>query len=188
MHIKRRVLGGLAALLAAVPVVLAVTTSPTQAIGPAQLPVTVTNNTGRGDAVYLYVLGVNLSTGKLGYVNSAGTFTAWSGGANPPAPAPDVSIAGPGNGGSTTIRFPRGFSGRVYFSFGEKLKLYLTPDGLVQPAPWAAGDGNQNILFDWSEFTLQRRGAVAQQLAGRHVRGATRRHRDRGDRHHQAHR
>jgi len=29
----------------------------------------------------------------------------------------------------------------------------LTPDGLVQPAPWAAGDANQNILFDWSEFT-----------------------------------
>ncbi|MGI5242675.1 beta-1,3-glucanase family protein [Dactylosporangium sp. CA-139066] len=123
------------------------------AIGPAILPVTVTNNTGRGDAVYLYVLGVNLSSGRLGYVNSAGTFTAWSGGAIPPAPAPDVSIGGPGNGGSTTIRFPRGFSGRVYFSFGDKLKFFITPDGLVQPAPWAAGDPNQNILFDWSEFT-----------------------------------
>ena len=41
----------------------------------------------------------------------------------------------------------------MYFSLGEKLKFFLTPDGLVQPAPWAAGDPNQNILFDWSEFT-----------------------------------
>jgi hypothetical protein len=103
--------------------------------------------------VYLYVLGVNLSSGRLGYLNSAGTFTAWSGGTIPPSPAPDVSIGGPGNGGSTTLRFPRGFSGRVYFSLGERLKFFITPDGLVQPAPWAAGDANQNILFDWSEFT-----------------------------------
>ena len=41
----------------------------------------------------------------------------------------------------------------MYFSFGDKLDFRLTPDGLVQPAPWADGDPNQNILFDWSEFT-----------------------------------
>lgn len=23
----------------------------------------------------------------------------------------------------------------------------------MQPAPWAGGDSNRNILFDWSEFT-----------------------------------
>ncbi|GAA2342966.1 hypothetical protein GCM10010170_027390 [Dactylosporangium salmoneum] len=144
---------GLATAVAATAVVVAGAAPAAHAVGPALLPVTVTNSTGRGDTVYLYVLGVNLATGKLGYVNSAGTFTQWSGGAIPPSAAPDVSIGGPGNGGSTTIRFPRGFSGRVYFSFGEKLKFFLTPDGLVQPAPWAAGDANQNILFDWSEFT-----------------------------------
>lgn len=133
------------------PVVITVT--PAGAVGPALLPVTVTNDTGRGESVYLYITGVNLNTGRLGYVNAAGTFTAWSGGQIPPAPAPDIAIGGPGNGGSTTIRFPRGFSGRVWFSFGEKLKFFLTPDGLVQPAPWASGDPNYNILFDWSEFT-----------------------------------
>lgn len=151
MRIRRRVLGALAAMAVAVPI--AVTAAAAQAIGPALLPVTVTNSTGRGEAVYLYVIGIQLSTGRLGYVNAAGTFTPWSGGQIPPAPAPDVSIGGPGNGGSTTIRFPRGFSGRVYFSMGEKLKFFLTPDGLVQPAPWASGDPNYNILFDWSEFT-----------------------------------
>jgi hypothetical protein len=149
----RTVLRALAALALTVPIVAAVAPPAAQAVGPDILPVTFTNNTGRSDAVYLYVLGTQLSTGKLGYVNQAGVFTAWSGGQNPPSPAPDVSIPGPGNGGSTTIRFPRNLSGRVYFSLGEKLKFFLTPDGLVQPAPWAAGDANQNILFDWSEFT-----------------------------------
>jgi hypothetical protein len=135
------------------PVVAVVSPPAAQAVGPNILPVTVTNSTGRGDAVYLYVIGIQLSSGRLGYVNQSGAFTAWSGGQIPPSPAPDVSIAGAGNGGSTTINFPRGFSGRVYFSFGEKLKFFLTPDGLVQPAPWASGDANYNILFDWSEFT-----------------------------------
>jgi hypothetical protein len=134
------------------------TTAPTAAPSPPPasnlLPVTVTNKTGRSDAVYLYVLGVNLSTGKLGYVDKDGAFTAWSGGATVPVPAPDVSIAGPGNGGATTIKVPKGLSGRLYMSFGKKLDFRLTTDGLVQPAPWAAGDPNHDILFDWSEFTL----------------------------------
>ncbi len=118
------------------------------------LPVMVKNDTGRGDNVFLYVLGVNLTTGKLGYVNAAGAFTAWSGGASTPVPAPDVSIPGPGNGASTTLELPKNLSGRLYMSFGKKLDFRLTTDGLVQPAPWAGGDPNHDILFDWSEFTL----------------------------------
>ena len=124
----------------------------------ATLPVTVTNNTGRNDAVFLYVLGTNLQTGKLGYVNAAGDFTAWTGGSSNPVPAPDVSIPGPGNGGHTTIKVPKGLSGRLYMSFGSKLDFRLTTDGLVQPAPWAGGDPNHDILFDWSEFTLDNGG------------------------------
>ena len=149
---RTRFAAACAALAIAVTTAVAVA-APAQAAGPDRLPVTLTNSSGRGDAVYVYVLGTNLSTGRLGYVNAAGTFTAWPAGANPPSPAPDVSIAGPGNGGSTTIQVPRGISGRIYFALGEKLKFFLTPDGLVQPAPWAAGDANRNILFDWSEFT-----------------------------------
>jgi hypothetical protein len=149
---RRRIVSALAALAVTVPVAASVA-SPAQAVGPNLLPVTVTNSTGRGEAVYLYVIGINLNTNRLGYVNQGGTFTPWPAGQIPPSPAPDVAIGGPGNGGKTTIQFPRGFSGRVYFSLGEKLKFFLTPDGLVQPAPWAGGDANQNILFDWSEFT-----------------------------------
>jgi hypothetical protein len=143
----------LAALAVAVPVAVSAMASPAHAIGPNLLPFTVTNNTGRGDAVYLYVLGVNLSTGRLGYVNAGGTFTPWAAGSLPPSAAPDVSIPGPGNGGSTTVQLPRGLSGRVYMSLGEKLKFFLTPDGLVQPDMANNSDPNHNILFDWSEFT-----------------------------------
>src|ERR1700761_4915241 len=124
----------------------------------APLPFTVTNQTGRGDAVFLYVLGTNLTTGKLGYANASGQFTEWTGGAATPVPAPDVSIPGPANGASTTIQIPRNMSGRIYESIGQKLVFKLTTDGLVQPAPWAAGDPNANILFDWSEFTLNSSG------------------------------
>jgi hypothetical protein len=149
---RTRVFGALAAL--AVAVTTAVAAAPAaSAVGPDRLPVTITNSSGRGEAVYVYVLGTNLSTGRLGYVNAAGAFTPWPAGANPPSPAPDVAITGPGNGASTTIQVPRGISGRIYFALGQKLKFFLTPDGLVQPAPWAAGDANHDILFDWSEFT-----------------------------------
>ncbi|WP_067494537.1 beta-1,3-glucanase family protein [Actinoplanes sp. TFC3] len=158
MRTRRRLLQTLAALAMSVPAAVAAVASPAQAVGPAVLPVTITNNTGRGEAVYVYVIGVNLNTGRLGYVNNAGTFSNWPAGSNPPSAAPDVSQGGPGNGGSTTVRFPLGFSGRVYFSLGEKIKFFLTPDGLVQPAPWATGDPNYNILFDWSEFTYNNDG------------------------------
>ncbi|GAA4258995.1 glycoside hydrolase family 64 protein [Dactylosporangium darangshiense] len=152
MRLRTKLLGAAALLAAAVPVAIAAMPA-AQATGPNLLPFTVTNTTGRGDSVYLYVLGTNLSTGRLGYVDAGGAFTAWSPGTNPPMPAPDVSIPGPVNGASKTIQLPRGLSGRVYMSLGERLRFFLTPDGLVQPAPWAAGDPNHDILFDWSEFT-----------------------------------
>ena len=152
---------------ATVPTTAPTTTAPTtgapttppatkESVPPAgdRLPVTVTNRTGRAGPVYLYVLGVNLATGKLGYVDASGAFTPWTGGGQVPAPAPDVSIPGPANGASTTIKVLKNISGRIYFSFGRKLDFRITADGLVQPAPWAGGDPNRDILFDWSEFTL----------------------------------
>jgi hypothetical protein len=131
-------------------------TTPAATVPPASnlLPVTVTNRSGRNEPVFLYVLGVNLETGKLGYVDAGGGFTPWTGGGAVPVPAPDVSIPGPANGSSTTIKVLKNLSGRIYFSFGRKLDFRITSGGLVQPAPWAGGDPNRDILFDWSEFTL----------------------------------
>jgi len=46
------------------------------------------------------------------------------------------------------------FSGRIYFSYGQKIVFKLTTGGLVQPAVQNPSDPNRNILFDWSEYTL----------------------------------
>ena len=154
MRLNRAVLAGLAVAAVAVPATAMVMPSAQAAAGPDLLPLTITNNSGRSDAVHLYVLGTNLGTGKLGYVDAAGTFTAWTGGSNPPSPAPDVSIAGPANGASVTVQVPRGLSGRVYMSFADKLDFKLTEEGVAQPAPWAKNDPSADKLFDWSEFTF----------------------------------
>ncbi|MGR3874981.1 glycoside hydrolase family 64 protein [Streptomyces graminifolii] len=120
---------------------------------PATIPLKITNNSGRGDAVYIYDLGTNLATGQQGWADANGTFHAWPAGGNPPTPAPDASIPGPAAGQTSTIRIPK-FSGRIYFSYGQKLVFKLTTGGLVQPAVQNPSDPNRNILFNWSEYTL----------------------------------
>ncbi|MFJ2158672.1 glycoside hydrolase family 64 protein [Streptomyces sp. NPDC087856] len=120
---------------------------------PATIPLKITNNSGRGDAVYIYDLGTNLATGQQGWADANGTFHAWPAGGNPPTPAPDASIPGPAAGQTSTIRIPK-FSGRIYFSYGQKLVFKLTTGGLVQPAVQNPTDPNRNILFNWSEYTL----------------------------------
>lgn len=154
MRTRRRSLLTLGALAVMIPagITAAVTYSARAAVGDT-IPLTFTNNSGRSDQLYLYVLGQSLTSNQLGHADAEGRFTAWSGGANPPVAAPDVSIPGPKNGESVTIKIPK-LSGRIYFSLGEKLKFFLTPDGLVQPAPWNPSDPNHDILFDWSEYTL----------------------------------
>ncbi|HET9059551.1 MAG TPA: beta-1,3-glucanase family protein, partial [Acidimicrobiales bacterium] len=133
--------------------------SASAATAPPELPVAVTNNSGTADATYVYIIGHNTSTNQDGYIDGSGTFHAWSYPSSIPAgqpnPAtPDFSIAGPGNGASEDIYLPQNIAGgRIYMSFGAKLQFFLTTNGLVQPAPWASGDPNQNTLFDWVEFT-----------------------------------
>ncbi|MFI9583770.1 glycoside hydrolase family 64 protein [Streptomyces sp. NPDC052236] len=120
---------------------------------PATIPLELKNSSGRAGQVYIYTIGTELSTGRQGWADANGTFHAWPAGANPPSPAPDASIAGPANGQSKTIRMPK-FSGRVYFSYGQKLVFKLAPGGLVQPAVQNPSDPNRNILFNWTEYTL----------------------------------
>ncbi|ALG15466.1 glycoside hydrolase family 64 protein [Kibdelosporangium phytohabitans] len=143
-----------AALVAAVTVAAGLTAvAPAAQAVPATIPLQITNRSGRGDAVYIYNLGTELSTGRQGWADANGTFHPWPAGGNPPAPAPDASIAGPANGQTRTIRMPK-FSGRIYFSYGQKLVFKLTTGGLVQPAVRNPADPNVNILFSWSEYTL----------------------------------
>ncbi|MEU0477111.1 glycoside hydrolase family 64 protein [Streptomyces olivaceus] len=124
---------------------------------PATIPLKITNNAGRGDAVYVYNLGTSLTTGQQGWADANGTFHAWPAGGNPPTPAPDASIPGPAAGQTKTIRIPK-LSGRIYFSYGQKIDFRLTTGGLVQPAVQNPSDPNRNILFNWSEYTLNNAG------------------------------
>ncbi|WP_374200173.1 glycoside hydrolase family 64 protein [Streptomyces sp. AC555_RSS877] len=126
--------------------------SPAQAV-PATIPLKITNNSARSGPVYVYNLGTLLSTGQQGWADAGGTFHPWPAGGNPPTPAPDAAIPGPAAGQSATIRIPK-FSGRIYFSYGQKLVFRLTTGGLVQPAVQNPSDPNRNILFNWSEYTL----------------------------------
>ncbi|MEU8227720.1 glycoside hydrolase family 64 protein [Kribbella sp. NPDC048915] len=153
MRFRTRVLGVVTAALAVAGVLTATPDRSADAAVPATIPLTITNNSGRGDPVYIYNLGTNLATGQQGWADTSGTFHAWPAGGNPPIPAPDASIQGPANGQSLTIQMPK-FSGRVYFSYGQKLVFKLTTGGLVQPAVQNPSDPNRNILFHWSEYTL----------------------------------
>ncbi|MGA5039622.1 glycoside hydrolase family 64 protein [Streptomyces capoamus] len=137
-------LGGLLVLGAPVPAGAAV---------PDTVPLKITNNSGRSEPVYVYDLGTQLSSGRQGWADANGVFHAWPAGGNPPTPAPDAAIPGPAAGQSKTIRIPK-FSGRIYFSYGQKLDFRLTTGGLVQPAVQNPSDPNRNILFNWSEYTL----------------------------------
>jgi len=120
---------------------------------PTTIPLNFTNNSGRSDQIYIYDIGTLLSTGQQGWADASGTFHAWPAGGNPPTAAPDASITGPANGQTMTLRMPK-FSGRVYFSYGQKLVFKLTTGGLVQPAVQNPSDPNVNILFNWTEYTL----------------------------------
>ncbi len=159
MRISRKPLYWLTAAVVSVPAVVALTIPTAQAESPDLLPITMTNDSGQSAQTFVYVLVTSLKTGKLGYVNGSGAFTEWSlPESTTPTPAPDVAIAGPATGADKQLLIPKESSGRVYVSLGEKLSFSLTRGGLVQPAPWAAADGNRDILFDWTEFTYNASG------------------------------
>ncbi|MFJ6728783.1 MULTISPECIES: glycoside hydrolase family 64 protein [unclassified Streptomyces] len=128
-----------------------------EAAVPDTIPFKITNNSARGETLYIYNLGTQLSSGRQGWGDANGTFHAWPGGAEPPVPAPDAAIVGPAPGQSATIRLPK-FSGRVYFSYGKKINFRLATGGLVQPAMQNPTDPNINTLFNWSEYTLNNDG------------------------------
>jgi hypothetical protein len=154
---RRRMLACLAAVAVSIPAGLVLAPAAPAGAVPATIPLLIKNNSGRSGPVYLYVLGESLTTKRLGYADANGTFREWPGAGVPPVDAPDVSIPGPSNGQEKIIRIPK-LSGRIYFSIGAKIpfKIVSTPigTGLVQPAPWAPNDPSRDILFDWSEYTL----------------------------------
>lgn len=153
MRSMTRVLVLAAAVVTAVASSVVSTAQPAAAV-PATIPLTITNTSGVDEPVYVYVLGTDLASGQDGWADATGTFHKWPSTGSVPIDAPDASIAGPANGQSITIRLPK-FSGRVYFSYGQKLDFKVVLDGrLVQPAVANPTDPNRDVLFNWTEYTL----------------------------------
>ncbi|MGK5440544.1 glycoside hydrolase family 64 protein [Micromonospora sp. URMC 105] len=161
MRVRRKVLAAMAtaAVTLAGGLAAVVSTSPVQAAVPgSSIPLVFKNNSGRSEQIYIYVLGTILDgSGRQGWADASGAFHQWPAGAPVPVPAPDASIPGPANGQTKTINLPK-FSGRVYFSYGQKLIFKLATGGLVQPSLANPTDPNTNILFNWSEYTLNNDG------------------------------
>ncbi|PNG16728.1 sugar hydrolase, partial [Streptomyces cahuitamycinicus] len=53
------------------------TGAPAHAAVPATIPLKITNNSARGEQLYIYNLGTELSTGRQGWADAAGTFHPW---------------------------------------------------------------------------------------------------------------
>ncbi|MBK3620203.1 sugar hydrolase, partial [Streptomyces sp. MBT98] len=81
MPALRRSLGALTAALA---LALGLTTglghTPAEAAVPATIPLTIKNDSGRADQIYVYNLGTELSTGRQGWADANGTFHPWPAG------------------------------------------------------------------------------------------------------------
>ncbi len=137
-------------------------------VDPSSLRIDLANNSGSDQPLHMYIVGTSTtitSGNKLGYVDRSGAFQLWPAvGGTTPVDAPDVAIDGPANGSTMTLHLPVGMSGRIYYALGHKLSFGLVgagdgTTGLIQPAPWNAGDKNHDTLFDWTEFTFTGGGA-----------------------------
>ncbi|MBO3089224.1 beta-1,3-glucanase family protein [Cellulomonas dongxiuzhuiae] len=155
-HIRPGLLSAVSAFVVAVLVAVGLPVPAHAAVG--MLPFTVTNSSGLSDETFLYVMARDQASGVQGWVDGAGTFHAFDmpevlEDGTPPPPAPDTAIPGPANGRTITLQLRAGLvSGRIYMSFGNELKFFLAPEGLVEPAGWVETDPNHDTLFDWVEF------------------------------------
>jgi hypothetical protein len=165
---RRAFLGGVAA--AAVGIPLAVSAVESSAFGatrddtatPADdgaLALTVVNQSDNyaNAAIWFYIVGTNLTSGKQSFVAPDGSLQEVALSDNGSDGFADLSIPLAGSG-NTSLNIPANMSGRVYFSLDDKLKFKVVADGagnaaLQYPAGWVSSDPSYNVLHDWIEFT-----------------------------------
>ena len=146
------VLGGAAAVAAAVPVGIAVTswTGDAKAAAPAGLRLSAVNKTGvHADSdLTMYVVGTD-PAGNQAFVRADGSLQTVSASLNGANGFADLSIPF-----GTTITLPK-MSGRVYFAAGAKLPFKVVNGSALQfPAGWVSSDPGFGVLHDWIEFTF----------------------------------
>lgn len=124
---------------------------------PTQLDTVLVNNSAT-NTVYAYVIGLDIADGLWTLVTADG-----QGVYKPPIPAQDHTelpvdcaiplnaIGAPGK----QIKVPRLVSGRIFFSYDQKLHLFTnTNGGFVMPSPFNPSDPNIDIQWTFCEFTL----------------------------------
>jgi hypothetical protein len=144
--------------------VLTVNSSPASTIYPGFIGTDLNNNTHgawRDDQIYIEILGSNVSTGALSWVNYDGTVTASSLADN------TASNAVTGPDGHTypnyaftlaqnhLLKLPPLNGGRIYVSLGAPMYIPIeagNPLGYAGPNPLNATDPNGNTHYDWYEF------------------------------------
>jgi len=119
------------------------------------LPLKIVNHTGSwsGHDIWVHVVGTELSSGRMGYLNADGNFVV--------SALSDNRSDGYTRYGmrlSSLKSLPlAALSGRVYISMGRQLKFKVvstdTGVGLQYPAGWVKTDPSYKILHDFFEFT-----------------------------------
>ena len=145
--------------------VLTVNSSPAYTLYPGFIGTDLNNNTHgawRDDQIYIEILGSNVSTGALSWVNYDGTVTAASLSDNTAANA----IKGP-NGqtypsyaftlaqSQHLLKLPPLNGGRIFVSLGAPMYIPIeagNPLGYAGPNPLNTADPNSNTHYDWYEF------------------------------------
>lgn len=119
---------------------------------------TVLVNQASTDTLYAYVIGLDLNNGRWTLVTADGQSTY-----QPPTPgadhtplAQDCAIALNANGApGVSIQIPRLASGRIFFSYDQKLQFFMNSDGgFVMPSEKDVNDPNIDIQWTFSEFTF----------------------------------
>ena len=124
LHPLRNVLAVFGALAVTAATLVVAQPTPAAAV-PATIPLKITNNSGRGDPVYIYNLGTNLAPASRAGPTPTARSTPGRPAATPRARARTRRSPARPTGSRRTIRMPK-FSGRVYFSYGQKLVFKLT--------------------------------------------------------------
>lgn len=124
---------------------------------PTELNTVFVNNSGT-NTVYAYVIGLDLNNGRWTLVTSDGQGTY-----QPPTPGTDhtplaVDCAIPLNtigASGVSIKIPRLVSGRIFFSYDEKMHFFMNSNGgFVMPSEKDVVDPNIDIQWTFAEFTL----------------------------------